>query len=367
MIITKLEYSETVFGRQWELKNTDLGVHNLIIGLNATGKTRLLQVILDLKSCIMKSINYSSFMSKAQRSWYIEFLDTEINPQVKYEYTLKLSEEQIELEKLEIGEKLLINRSKDTGKISPSEGEEMIDFSPPEKELTVNVRRDKKEFPFLEKLWSWADDFLFLNFTQFSPHFFMYKNTPERFNQELVISCLEIIIKTDKKSALLSDFVSIGYNIKDIDIFNSPYGDPYIYVEEESLKLSTNQHDMSPGMLRALSTIIIVEAFLIKNTPLTLVIDDIGEGLDFERSSKLTKLIMEKLKDSKIQLIAASNDRFLINAVYITSLNVLERTGHTVESFNYKNNREAFDEFVLTGLNNFDILSGKMYKEWGND
>ncbi|MBF0519966.1 MAG: ATP-binding protein [Nitrospirae bacterium] len=366
MIITKLQYSENVFGRQWELKSTDLGMHNLIIGLNATGKTRFLKAILDLKSCIMKSIIYSSFMSKAQRSWYIEFLDTEITPPVKYEYKLKLSEEQIEMEELKSNEKLLISRSKDTGKISPAEGEKMIDFSPPEKELTVNVRRDKKDFPFLEKLWSWADDFLFLNFTQFSPHFVMYKGTPERFNQDLVIASLELIITLDKKNALIADFTSIGYPIKDIGVIKIPNGDSFIDVTENTLEGSTTQYYMSQGMLRALSTIIIVEAFLIKNTPLTLVIDDIGEGLDFERSSKLTKLIMGKLKHTKIQLIAASNDRFLINAVDITSLNILERTGHTVESYNYFNNKEMFDEFSLTGLNNFDLLIEQLYKEWGS-
>ncbi|MBF0465512.1 MAG: ATP-binding protein [Nitrospirae bacterium] len=367
MIITKLEYSENVFGRQWKLKSTDLSMHNLIIGLNATGKTRSLNAILDLRLCIMKSIIYSSFMKNSQRSWDIEFLDTQITPPVKYVYKLILSEIQVELEEFKNDERVLIKREKDNGQIFSESTKKMIDFSPPEKELTVNVRRDKKEFPFLEKLWSWADEFRSLNFTQFSPHFVMYKDTLERFNQDLVIASLELILNIKRMDALIADFTNIGYPIKNIEVIKIPNGDSFINVNEESLGFNTSQGYMSQGMLRALSTIIIVEAFLIRNTPYTLVIDDIGEGLDFERSSKLTKLIMGKLKDTKIQLIAASNDRFLINAVDITSLNILERTGHTVESYNYFNNKEMFDEFSLTGLNNFDLLTGKMYKEWDNN
>jgi hypothetical protein len=368
MIISKLEYHEVVHGSKWELKSTDLGMQNLIIGLNATGKTRFLKIISDIKSFITKATNYNIVMKNAQRMWDIEFsdFDRETNISTKYVYKLELSEKQVELEELRSDEKLLIDRRKDNGKMFSFKSNGMIDFSPPEKELTVNVRRDKIEFPFLEKLWSWADNFLTFNFTQFNPHFFMYQNTPERFNQDLVISFLDVLLSPGKKNDLFADFTNIGYPVKNIKIIKIPNGDAYIDVEEENLDVSTSQHNMSQGMLRALSTIIIVEFLFITNTPYTLVIDDIGEGLDFERSSKLTKLIMEKLKDTKMQLIAASNDRFLINAVELGSLNILERTGHTVVSFNYFNNKEMFDEFSLTGLNNFDLLVGQLYKDWSS-
>ncbi|MEO5357617.1 MAG: ATP-binding protein [Nitrospirae bacterium YQR-1] len=364
MIISKLEYHEKVFGNKWELKKTNLGMHNLIIGLNATGKTRFLKVILDLKSLILKSKIYSIFMKEAQRSWNLEFLDFDsgTNLPIKYAYKLELSEKQVDSEELSENENVLIERKEGSSKIF-SKNHKMIEFSPPEKELTVNVRRDKIEFPFLEKLWSWANDFLEFNFTQFTPYFFMYQNTPERYNQDLVVSFLKNILIAGKKDVLLSDFTNIGYPIKSIKVNEIPNGESYIDVEENSLEVSTTQHSMSQGMFRALSIIIIVEYLLSNNIPFTLVIDDIGEGLDFERSSNLTKLVMEKIKNTRIQLIAASNDRFLINAVELGSLNVLERTGHTVVSFSRHNSSEAFDEFTYTGLNNFDLLTGKMYKE----
>ena len=119
---------------------------------------------------------------------------------------------------------------------------------------------------------------------------------------------------------------------------------------------------MSQGMYRAFSLIIIVEYLLRLKKECTVVIDDLGEGLDFERSSKLTKIMIDKIKNSTIQLIMTSNDRFLINSVDIKYLNLLERKAHLVESFNIKNSRKLFEDFKYTGLNNFDLFSGKMYK-----
>ncbi len=86
--------------------------------------------------------------------------------------------------------------------------------------------------------------------------------------------------------------------------------------------------------------------------------------MDYQRSSKIIELLIDKLDKSQIQLIATSNDRFLINAVDLKKLNLLERKGHFIFSYNYQNNKEKFDEFIYTGLSNFDFFSGKMYKEW---
>jgi hypothetical protein len=51
-------------------------------------------------------------------------------------------------------------------------------------------------------------------------------------------------------------------------------------------------------------------------TPATILIDDIGEGLDFDRSSRLIKLLIEIAeKNENIRLIMSTNDRFVMNAV----------------------------------------------------
>ncbi len=60
-------------------------------------------------------------------------------------------------------------------------------------------------------------------------------------------------------------------------------------------------------------------------------------------------------------MIITSNDRFLINAIDLSCVNLLKREGHVVKAFNKRNNKKAFKEFKYTGLNNFDFFSGEFY------
>jgi hypothetical protein len=91
-----------------------------------------------------------------------------------------------------------------------------------------------------------------------------------------------------------------------------------------------------------------------------VIINDLGEGLDFDRSAKLTKLLFEKTIDSNLQVIITSNDRFLINNVDMRNINYLERIGHVVQAYNYMKDKDEFDKFLLSGLNNFDFLNPRL-------
>jgi len=51
----------------------------------------------------------------------------------------------------------------------------------------------------------------------------------------------------------------------------------------------------------------------------------------------------------------------------VKDLNVLDRQGHIVNSYNYRNSQQKFEEFALTGLSVFDFYSHKMYKEQKDD
>jgi hypothetical protein len=101
---------------------------------------------------------------------------------------------------------------------------------------------------------------------------------------------------------------------------------------------------------------VLFEYLLAKVTSGTVIIDDLGEGLDFERSTKLTKFLLNKNISSKFQVIITSNDRFLINTVDMKNINFLTRKGHIVKAANYSNNKKLFDKYLLSGLNNFDLL-----------
>ena len=100
--------------------------------------------------------------------------------------------------------------------------------------------------------------------------------------------------------------------------------------------------------------------------PSCILIDDIGEGLDFERSCALIKLLMEKARTSSVQLVMSSNDRFVMNAVPLEDWSVLQRHRGGCSVRNYANSKEAFDEFKFTGLNNFDFLAVDYLSESGS-
>jgi hypothetical protein len=87
-----------------------------------------------------------------------------------------------------------------------------------------------------------------------------------------------------------------------------------------------------------------------------ILIDDIGEGLDFDRSCRLIDLLRKKAKESNIQLILSTNDRFVMNRVPLEEWSVLQRRGSHVRVRNYENSRELFEEFKFTGLSNFSLL-----------
>jgi hypothetical protein len=179
------------------------------------------------------------------------------------------------------------------------------------------------------------------------------------------------------KNAVIEDMNYIGYKIEDIGIdsfdgvsivsppilsslsISEPSG---IYVKESDLKIRTIQLSMSDGMFSAFSAFVQFNYGLLSSKSTCLLIDDIGEGLDFSRSSALVKRLIEKTEKSSIQLLMTTNDRFIMNAVPLEYWLILSRTGGRVDNFNYRNSKEMFEEFQNTGLNNFDLFSSNYYQ-----
>jgi Fe-S cluster assembly ATPase SufC len=93
----------------------------------------------------------------------------------------------------------------------------------------------------------------------------------------------------------------------------------------------------------------------------SIVIDDVGEGLDFERSMALIKLLIKKCKHKNLQLLMATNDRFVMNEVELRYWHVVHRTGNHVRILDYQNTKKRFDEFKFLGLSNFDFFSSEAY------
>ncbi len=136
-----------------------------------------------------------------------------------------------------------------------------------------------------------------------------------------------------------------------------------ILVRESDLKGTTDQNSISQGMFRALSLIIQLNYSLLASVPSCILIDDIGEGLDHERSSALIKLLIDKAKKSRVQLIMSTNDRFVMNNVPLEYWSIMRRFPNESKIYNYRNSKKLFEEFELTGLNNFDFFASGAFEE----
>ena len=171
------------------------------------------------------------------------------------------------------------------------------------------------------------------------------------------------------KTLVLEEMQGIGYELLDIGIvhfserFSQIDQDRYVvFTTEAGLEKQVTQRDMSQGMFRAFSVLVQLNYYILSGKKGFVIIDDIGEGLDFARAKLLVALLIRKAIASGIQLIMSTNDSFIMNAVDIEHWAVIMREGHKISLFNYENSRDIFEEFKFTGLNNFDFYSSEFFR-----
>lgn len=374
MILKKFSYSEyNDTPRYWELEEFELGEVNLIVGNNTSGKSRTLNVILGLsKSLISPIINYNSGKYSAC------FLKQEDN----IKYTVEFKNGSVFYESMELNDKILFNRNEEgSGKIWNESLQLEHYFKVPHNQLLAS-RRDEIQYPYLEDLYNWAINVRHFRFSKEEEKqtlVLIDSNKPitEVQNQNVTNQAIEIFRKGKAKfketfiNTIIRDFNSIGYDISNIDSgslqsvkVDSAIGNKVIglRVFENDRDGMTDQNEMSDGMFRALSLIIHYSYYELDGKNLTVLIDDIGEGLDFERSTNLISLLIEKSKNPEIQLIMSSNDKFVMNNTNLSYWQAISRTGGKVKMFNNYNSPEKFKKFKFTGLNNFDFFATEFFK-----
>ncbi len=293
-----------------------------------------------------------------------------------YEFKISFKDGSIENEKLLVDGKMFLNRSFDgTGVIYNDVIDKNIDFKLPSNEL-ISTRRDELQYPFLEKLFQWASNIRHFRFSKEEEKNRLILIESNRslslgFNNiNIANQAIEVfrngraLFKDTFTESIIKDFNSIGYNINDINVgalhsimIDSPIANKVVglRVIESDRNAITDQNEMSDGMFRALSLIIHYNYYQLTNIPLTVLVDDIGEGLDYNRSTNLIKLLIEKSIGSKIQLIMSSNDKFVLNNTDLKYWQIVNRKSNIVNIFNYSNSKDKFDNFKFYGLNNFDF------------
>jgi len=363
MILKSFEYSEFENDEGfWAIKSFELEKINLFTAKNATGKTRTIKAIHLLSKSIMDNI----FIANAK--YTVEFSVGSEN----YQYVFANDNKKVISEKLTKDDTILLQRdSTGKGKIFTSQLNENIDFQLPENKLAIS-RRDILQYPYLELIHLWAENLYYYSFgTSMKQEY--GKVIDEKHNilngnsdnpvEIFFVGNLEFDNKF--KESILSSMNSIGYDLSEVDVKRWIYSNTHVcsddytlFASEKDNGITINQHSMSQGMFRALSIIIHLTFHAMMKIPTTILIDDIGEGLDFERSTKLINLLIELAeKNDNIQLIMSTNDRYVMNKVPFKYWQLINRKGGECNVYNYQTSKEIFDEFKYTGLNNFDFFA----------
>ena len=382
MLLKSIQYAQWEgTSLEWRLEGCTLGNINLIVGKNATGKSRALNIIGNLANQLCGD------RSPSLSGTYEVLFDKNGHD---VEYTLKYKNSKVVRERLDIdGENLLTRGAKGAGRIYYEQLKQKVRFQAPQNQVISVARRDSIQHPFLEDLYNWGKStrrYYFgadLGKSQLAS---IVKDKARAERQVLNPKDTRMVVPIFREGrkrfgsmfteSLRRDMAAIGYDLTDIDVgplvsvvfeTNLPGEIVGLYVQEADLKGKTDQSDMSQGMFRALSLIIQMTYSQMTGEASCILVDDIGEGLDYERSTALVKLLIERAKETSIQLIMATNDRFVMNNVPLGYWSVIQRMGSISKIYNYRNSQKIFDEFTLTGLNNFDFFANKLYESQVDD
>ena len=343
---------------------------NLIVGKNATGKSRTIDAIRHIADLVSSDVKLSQLyaLGFGTAEYYLKFS----NNGEEIEYYLNFKEGKVIQEILTVGDKEKLNRTE--SKLYYEEVQKDLSFQIDEDILAL-TKRDKKQHPFFEELYSWGKN---LNHYRFGQQ--LGKNTLLK-DVNAVKDDIDIDLKdgddvatifikgkgehSDKfVDTIIEDMERLSYNLKEINASPLKYFPVSAFglnVQENDLQDTTDQREMSQGMFRALSLLVQLNYSLLSKIPSCILIDDIGEGLDYDRSKSLIDLIIEKVKGSFVQVIMTTNDRFVMNKIPLDYWSVIERIPKKSLFYNYQNSKETFDEYKYSGLSNFDFLATDFY------
>jgi len=353
---------------QWRLRDFRPGQMNLLVGVNATGKSRTLSVISGLGKLLSGQLKLS-FVS----GHYTITFDNEGS---SITYTLHYEDSKVLDESYAVDGHVRLERSRGGfGRIWAQQQDDYIRFQTPPNELAIVARQDSVQHPFFRPLHQWAKALYHYRFGtplgQDKLAIFTKKPAlePDPRDADLVVAIVRKGLRRYGKKfreAVIDGMHTIHFPIDDfgvaqpgsIRIPDTALGAVQcIYVKESTLKGLTDQAAMSQGMFRSLAIVILVTYAFLSAQPSCLLIDDLGEGLDYARSCALIALLRKKVSSSSVQLIATTNDCFVMNAVPLEEWSLLRRKGGDSIVYNSTNSKERFDAFKFTGLNNFDFLA----------
>ena len=150
MMLTKINYRQfTGSPQQWILSDLLLGQSNLIVGKNASGKSRSLNIIKAL-GMMLSGKTKPVFLSGT----YDAVFDDEGKT---VRYCLEYMDRKVVREEVTVdGEPLLVRGAHGVGTIYHKKEDKKLDFQTPETDLAAFARRDSIQHPFLDPLGEWG-------------------------------------------------------------------------------------------------------------------------------------------------------------------------------------------------------------------
>ncbi len=337
MLLSEFTYKQA---SGWRLEELSLNHQNLIVGLNSVGKSRTVSALGRVARFIRGEADTS--MEDVECSLILEN-----GNQLEYSFEIKGGEIQAEI--LRKGGQSLIMRERSSATMYDEQ------VSPPAGKLLIQVRRDTLRYPEIEEIINWAEHtsmFVFSNITT-SPN----SLSPYTISNEPLLPVMYGKISEEKQKLLLAFMLDLGYEIDRIEEYQRENGSKMLHIYEKGIGNPMTPFELSNGMFRVFCVLLYMLYCSTLADARCLIIDDMGEGLDYMRSTRLGKIMFSYCEENHIQLLATSNDSFLMDAVDLQYWNILQRKGGRVYSLNNKNSKELFERFVRTGLSNFDILS----------
>lgn len=342
MELTHFAYKEST----WALTQAiPLKAVNLLVGKNAVGKSKVIDAIHKMSNLILKQD--VPFISKLFFSTTLTFRDGE--DAIKYHFTYHLGS--ITEESLTINGVTLLTRNEEATLLNGDS------INPPADKLTLHVRRDTVQYPYFEKIITWAENVYGQRFNEIDADQEFQTNS---FLSPVHKDDLYTMVKALSKKSIqniIEQAQKLDYHLEAIRTLELAKSVKLVIFKEKDVEENLLISSLSKGMCRAISLLIQMEYLSVQNKPSLWLIDDLGEGLDYDRTVKLGKLLFDFCRERGIQLLASSNDTFLMDIVDLQYWNILERKGEKVIPLNMTNNPNLFEDFKFTGLSNFDFFS----------
>lgn len=344
---------------------------NLVVGKNATGKSKTINMIRQLSDLLSGEVKLSQLLYDT--STYDLIFDNEHH---EISYLLDFEKGKVKQELLKIDGEEKLKRDSHNGSMFYEQADTFLDFQIEVDKLAVS-RVDNIQQPYLEPIQTWGKSLSHYRFGgQLGKNVLLRDINAIKEDKDVDLKdsddVTEIFVNGENRfgskftNQIIQDMKQISYYLDSIKVHSLkfiPIPAFGLGVQERDIEEVTDQKEMSQGMFRALSLLIQLNFSLLSQNPSCILIDDIGEGLDYERSQRLINLIINKVKNSPVQVIMTTNDRFVMNNIPLEYWSVIHRVPKKSLFYNYSNSKAIFEDFKYTGLSNFDFLSTEFYFE----